>query len=174
MIVVLVAMPACGRDGGERGARSSERLEVPGGAEATTPASSVPEAPLGGATATAEWASGRAEQTAQIDDEPSACRVEKGPSGWSLVVDIGPDEPGPDRASDALRLRIGPLARLDQAGVPADGTYLADVESIELHVGGGDPPTGETAADVIASVTADLTTVRMPLGEGSLEVTCGS
>jgi len=176
LIGSLTVLPtACAGGGGtDRVSGGRDRLEVPdGGAEPTTPATSVPEPPSGRARASARWSEGRADQTAELDDAPSTCRVEQGPAGWTLVVEIGPEEPGPDRASDALRLRVGPLAHLDQAASGADGSYLADVESIDLHVGGGDPPTGEAAADGLASVSADLSTARMPLGDGSLEVVCG-
>lgn len=166
---------ACSDDGdGDRRAQDDRRLDVPGPSEVTTPAESVPTPPEGGAVATVRWSEGRADSTAELTDEPSRCRVQEGPRGWSLVVEVGPDQPGTDRASDALRLQVGPLARLDGPGVDPAGPLLADVERLEVVVAGAGLPSDPEAEGVLASVSADLSSLQMPLSDGSLEVTCGT
>lgn len=167
------AIGGCSDDDADRLTDGGGRFDVPGPSEATTPAPSVPTPPPGGAMATVRWRDGRAENTAQLTDQPSVCRVEEGAVGWSLMVEIGSDQPGTDRASDALRLRVGPLGRLDGPGVDPGGPLLAEIERLDLVVAGGGLPSSAKATDVLASVKADLSSLHLPLADGSLEVTCG-
>ena len=172
LAVGLLIGAGCGTGGGRDAEEAADRLDVPdGGAEPTTPVTDLPPVPAGPATARVEWPQDRGTASAELDDQPSGCRLVPGDAGTTLVVELGdPDVAGIARTADRLHLEVGPLARTD--GADADGGYLATVQRLDLVISGGDPPPGNEAVGTIASVDADLAHLRLPLATGSVEVTC--